>query len=136
MTELVPSLHRAVHAIGVFLDRELGDLELTQAEAHVLAHLASSGSRTVGELHRAFGHRRSTLTSVLDRLEGRGCVSRELNPSDRRTFRIVSTAEVTKAGRRVLAALESIEQAALVDVPAQDVAACSDVLARIEAAAR
>jgi DNA-binding MarR family transcriptional regulator len=132
---LVPALHRAVHAIAVFLDRELGELELTQADAHVLAHLAASGPRTVGELHRGFGHRRSTLTSVLDRLEARGYVSRELNPSDRRTFLIISTAEGTKVGRQVLAVLAGLEEAGLTDVSAQDVAAFRRVLAAIEAAA-
>src|SRR5437867_3810465 len=86
-----------------------GIRRLAQAEAHVLAHLAESGPSTVGQLHRAFGHRRSTLTSVLDRLEGRGHVRRELNPADRRTFTIVPTVSGKKAGRRARAALAQIE---------------------------
>ena len=131
---LVPALHRAVHAIALSLDRSLGDL--TQAEAHVLAHLAASGPRTVGELHRAFGHRRSTLTSVLDRLEGRGYVRRELNRDDRRTFTIVPTAAGKAAGKRALAALEQIESAALAETSDADLAAFRRVLERIEATAR
>jgi len=131
---LVPALHRAVHAIALSLDRSLGDL--TQAEAHVLVHLAASGPSTVGQLHRAFGHRRSTLTSVLDRLEGRGHVRRELNPADRRTFTIVPTAAGKKAGGRARAALEQIESAALAGTSDADVAAFRRVLERIEAGAR
>jgi DNA-binding MarR family transcriptional regulator len=131
---LVPALHRAVHAIALSLDRTLGDL--TQAEAHVLAHLAESGPSTVGQLHRAFGHRRSTLTSVLDRLEGRGHVRRELNPADRRTFTIVPTAGGKKAGRRARAALEQIESSVLVETSDAELAAFRRVLERIEAAAR
>jgi len=131
---LVPALHRVVHAIALSLDPTLGDL--TQAEAHVLAHLAESGSSTVGQLHRAFGHRRSTLTSVLDRLEGRGHVRRELNPADRRTFTIVPTAAGKKAGRRARAALERIESAALAETSDAELAAFRRVLERIEAAAR
>jgi len=131
---LVPALHRAVHAIALSLDRTLGDL--TQAEAHVLAHLAESGPSTVGQLHRAFGHRRSTLTSVLDRLEGRGHVRRELNPADRRTFTIVPTVSGKKAGRRARAALAQIESAALAETSDAELAAFRRVLERIEAAAR
>ena len=131
---LVPALHRAGHAIGVSLDRILGDL--TQAEAHVLAHLDEHGASTVGELHRAFGHRRSTLTGILDRLEQRGLVRRELNPADRRTFTIVPTGAGKKAGRRAQGELQRIEQAALAGISDADRDAFWRVLERIEAAAR
>jgi len=35
----------------------------------------------IGTLHREFGHERSTLTSILDRLERRKLIRRELNPT-------------------------------------------------------
>jgi DNA-binding MarR family transcriptional regulator len=80
---LVAAIERATHLLGLYLERQTG---VTQVEAHVLARLGRAGPSSPGELHRLFGHRRSTLTNVLDRLEARGYVRRELNPSDRRSF--------------------------------------------------
>ena len=48
-------------------------MDLDQARVHVLSLRAASLVRiTVGEVHPAFGHRRSTVTAMLDRLERRG----------------------------------------------------------------
>ncbi len=105
---IVPSLHRATHRIGLWLDRH--GAGVTQAEGHVLAALAGAETRTVGELHRDLAHRRSTLTSVLDRLESRGLVTRSVAAADRRSFEV----RLTPAGRvvatRTLAALASLER--------------------------
>src|SRR5436190_936908 len=89
---LIPGIHRATHRLGLVIGSSLG---VSQAEAHILQHLATSGDSTVGELHRAFAHRRSTLTSVLDRLDENGLVRRTASRADRRTF-VVS---LTAAGR-------------------------------------
>jgi DNA-binding MarR family transcriptional regulator len=93
---LIPAIHRATHRIGLYLAllREHG---LAQGEAHILAHLAQSGPATIGALHEALAHKRSTLTSILDRLVERGFVIRETGTQDRRTF-VVS---LTRKGRRV-----------------------------------
>jgi len=79
MEEIVAPLERAVHALGL----RLSSPGLTQAEAHVLARLAD-GAASLGELHRSFGHKRSTLTAVVDRLETKGLVTRGATPDDRR----------------------------------------------------
>ena len=79
---LIPELHRATHRIGIYLD----SLGITQGEGHILEHLAVSGDSTVAELHRALAHRRSTLTSILDRLADRRFITRESDPRDRRSF--------------------------------------------------
>jgi DNA-binding MarR family transcriptional regulator len=68
---LIPAIHRATHRIGLYLEL-LRDHHLAQGEAHILAHLAQSGPATVGALHEALAHKRSTLTSILDRLVERG----------------------------------------------------------------
>ena len=94
--EYVAQLHRAVHAIGFFIDRRFGP-DLTQPEAMILLLLAEHGSSSINEVHGAFLHRRSTLTSVLDRLEKKSFVSREIDPGDRRSIRI----SLTRSGRRL-----------------------------------
>ncbi|HET7746550.1 MAG TPA: MarR family transcriptional regulator [Vicinamibacteria bacterium] len=95
---LVPPIHRATHRIGLYL-ADLREHGLSQGEAHILAHLATSGAATVGELHAGLAHKRSTLTSILDRLAARALVTREVGAEDRRTFVV----DLTARGRRVAA---------------------------------
>ena len=88
-----------------------------QGEAHILAHLADSGSASVGELHEVLAHKRSTLTSILDRLVERGFVTREAGIKDRRTFIV----ELTRDGKRVAVEtnrhLLDLEQAVRANLP-------------------
>lgn len=130
---LIPQIHRATHGLGLRIASSLG---VTQAEAHILQHLASAGDGTVGELHRAFAHRRSTLTSVLDRLEERGLVLRTASRKDRRTFLVSLTPEGKIAAARVHSDLQGLERAALSDVAERDLKGFANVLAAIEAALR
>ena len=130
---LIPSIHRATHRIGLHI-AELKDPKVNQAEAHVLAHLAGAGDATIGEVHRAFGHKRSTLTSILDRLEERRLIERTSDERDRRTFVVSLTRTGRTAARRVTAHLQAFEGRALLAVPSADLRAFLRVLERFEAA--
>ena len=131
---LIPSLHRATHQVGLYVSGIPG-LGVTQAEAHILDHLASHGSCTVGQLHRAFAHRRSTLTSVLDRLADRGLIRRDSSEADRRTFVISLTAGGRPVAARVHDALGRLEARALADAAPRDREGFETVLAALEKAA-
>jgi DNA-binding MarR family transcriptional regulator len=109
---LIPRLHRATHAVALALAAE-PELDVNQAEAHVLAHLRETRDARISELHRRFGHRRSTLTSVLDRLEERGLIERASDPDDRRSFVITLTADGRAVAARVHRLLAAIERDAL-----------------------
>jgi DNA-binding MarR family transcriptional regulator len=106
---LIPEVHRATHRIGIFLD----SLGITQGEAHILSHLAASGDTSIAELHRALAHRRSTLTSILDRLAERQYISRESDPNDRRSFIVRLSTKGKMAAARVHRELACIEEGAL-----------------------
>jgi len=108
-------LERAVHAVAL----ALAPLQMSQAEAHVLARLAH-GPAGVGDLHRAFGHKRSTLTAVLDRLEQRGYVRRTPDPHDRRSVVVSLTAEGKPAARRVRRAVTELERRILAGCSPED----------------
>jgi DNA-binding MarR family transcriptional regulator len=106
----IPWVHRATHRISLWLDADEPPLEVSQGEAHLLAHLAEVGSCSVGDLHRAFAHKRSSLTSYLDRLEARDYVSRSPHPKDRRSFLVSLTlagAPIAARVHRRLALLEA-----------------------------
>jgi DNA-binding MarR family transcriptional regulator len=109
--ELIFSIHRATHRIGLYIQRHAPDL--TQPEAHILCHLHESGDSALSDLHRAFAHKASTLTSVLDRLDSRGLVTRESSSKDRRSFVIRLTGRGKKKAAKIHRQLESLEAGVL-----------------------
>ena len=128
---LVPSIHRATHRIGLYL-AGLRDDGLSQGEAHILALLATSGPATIADLHRGLAHKRSTLTSILDRLAGRGFITREVGANDRRTFLITPTARGRRAAARVHKHLTELEQAVGRRITSADIRGFKTVLAAVE----
>ena len=129
-SESVPSewsallaLQRATHATLQVLAAELVDLDLTASEINALANLADGQGRTVSELGAAVGARPTTLTSVLDRLERRGHITRGTRPGDRRAVLI----ELTPSGRltatTIRQAIADLERRALGDLPADAITA-------------
>jgi DNA-binding MarR family transcriptional regulator len=106
---LIRELERATHQVGAYLADQLRETGITQAEAHVLALLAGEGPLPVHSLVAAFGHRPSTLTSVLIRLEQRGLIERRINPADHRSFVILLTAQGTTIAGRVTEAVAAFE---------------------------
>jgi len=122
--QLVPFVHRTTHRIALHLE----PLGLSQGECHLLAHLAESGPCSVGELHQAFAHKRSTLTSYLDRLEARGDVVREVRPEDRRSFTVRLTRSGARNAARVHSTLLSLEDRALARLTERDLRGFQAVL--------
>src|SRR6266536_2278884 len=108
MLTLVPLIHRAKHRIGLFL-ADVRD-GLSQGEAHILARLWATHRATIAELHADLAHKRSTLTSILDRLVERGYVTREVGVDDRRTFVIALTPRGAAVARHVDARLRALER--------------------------
>lgn len=129
----IPHVHRATHRIGLHIQR-LDRHVVNQGEAHILAYLDEVGDATVADVHRAFAHRRSTLTSILDRLEERKLVARRTDTRDRRSFVISLTADGRRLAQRVTAHLEQFEKRILQRVSSADLRACLRVLEAVEAA--
>lgn len=108
--QLAPALERATHTLALWIERTFRDVGLTQAEAHVLAYLARHPNATINDLHTSFGHKRSTLTSILDRLETRGWSVRAPHPTSRRLVALELTAAGQAIGERINGALHSVEE--------------------------
>ena len=129
--QFVHPVQRATHRIGLYID-ELNAPRLTQGEAHILALLAESSPVTVAELHRGLAHKRSTLTSILDRLADRKLITRTTGESDRRTFVVSLTAAGRRLARRVRDHLADLERRVGRKVKSSDVEGFSRVLAILE----
>jgi DNA-binding MarR family transcriptional regulator len=128
---LIPSVHRATHRIGLYLASGQTDA-LSQGESHILALLATSSPLTIGELHKGLAHKRSTLTSILNRLVARGLVTREVGETDRRTFVVTLTAKGRRIAREVFQQLADLERAVTNHVSESDLTAFARVLDAIE----
>ena len=133
---LIAHLHKATHQVGLYIHRELSEIAISQAEAHVLSHLSARGPCSIADVHHSFGHRRSTLTSILNRLEERGLIAREIHPEDRRSVLL----RLTRAGKPVASkarrTLERLEAAALSGVSERQEAAFVAVIEAIQTAAQ
>ena len=127
----VHPVHRATHRIGLYLDN-LGETGLTQGEAHILAMLADSPPVKVADLHRGLAYKRSTLTSILDRLEHRGFITREVGKTDRRTFLVMLTAKGRNLARRVSRHLLDLERKVVRRVSFADIKGFKNVVSVLE----
>lgn len=127
----VHPIHRATHRIGLYLD-DLRERGLTQGEAHILALLAYSRWANVADLHHGLAHKRSTLTSILDRLARRRLVTRAVGQKDRRTFVVRLTAKGRRLAQRVQRHLRSLERAVARRVSATDIKRFIKVLTALE----
>lgn len=111
------ALQRATHATLQLIAAELADLDLTASEINALANLADGQGRTVSQLGAAAGTRPTTLTSVLDRLERRGHITRGTIAGDRRSVLVELTDSGQAAAAVIRQALTALESRALDGLP-------------------
>jgi DNA-binding MarR family transcriptional regulator len=131
---VVLALQRATHHTLHALSAALADLNLSAAEINALANLGEGGTLSVRQLSARTGTRASTLTGLLDRLENRGYLVRELDPSDRRSFRLPLTGLGQEVAARALAAVADLERAALSRLDATQLAGYHAVITALQEA--
>jgi DNA-binding MarR family transcriptional regulator len=90
---LAGALVQTMHVLQDLYAETSRPLGLTPQQAHLLCVLLA-GPLGMTELSRILSIERSSLTSMVDRLERRDLVARIPNPSDRRAFQI----ELTRPG--------------------------------------
>jgi DNA-binding MarR family transcriptional regulator len=135
-SSVIAALEAAVHRVLDHLAAELSDLGLRHAEINALAQLEPGVPRPVGELVVATGQRPSTLTGVLDRLEGKRLLRRRVNAADRRSFTVELTAAGARAAARVRATFAALDERVLGDVPPAAADGFLDVLRALERQAK
>lgn len=104
------ALQRAAHVTVRVLQADLVDLDLGPSEINALANLSDGVGRTVSQLGTAVGARPTTLTSVLDRLERRGLVTRTNRADDRRSVLVELTPGGTEVAAEVMCAIARLER--------------------------
>jgi DNA-binding MarR family transcriptional regulator len=131
---VVLALQKATHHTLHTLSAELSDLSLNAAEINALANLGDGGTVNVRQLSDRTGTRASTLTGILDRLENRGYLTRELDPADRRSFRLPLTETGQAVAGRVLTAVADLERHALARLSATQIAGYHAVITALQEA--
>ena len=119
---VILTLHRATHATLHALAARLAGLGLNTSEINAMANLADGRTRSIRELASDTASKPTTLTSVLDRLVGKGYVTRELDPADRRSFLVSLTARGRRVADTARAALRELERTALAEISDADLA--------------
>ncbi|MEU4391462.1 MarR family transcriptional regulator [Kribbella sp. NPDC023855] len=89
-SELVGSLVTLMHVLQDLYAETSRPLGLTPQQAHLLCVLLG-GPQGMTDLSRILSIERSSLTSMVDRLERRSLVSRNAHPTDRRACQIALT---------------------------------------------
>lgn len=162
--ELILGLHQATHATLHALTARFAAVGLSASEINLLANLAQEpvqesapgrapamarephqgraagpapgGAQRIGALAAATATRPTTLTSVLDRLERRGYVTRELDPADRRSFLVSLTAAGRPIADAVRQAVLALGDRALGQISAADRAGFQTVVRALAEACR
>jgi DNA-binding MarR family transcriptional regulator len=131
---VVLALQRATHHTLHALSAALADLHLSAAEINALANLGEGGTLSVRQLSERTGTRASTLTGLLDRLENRGYLVRELDPSDRRSFRLPLTDLGQGVAARARVAIADLERESLSRLDATQLAGYHAVVTALQEA--
>ncbi len=119
-SEITWLLHRAAQRMHAATGEQAQKHGITMRDYIVLSALHLTPNLTQVELAKTLGLDKTTLMTLLDRLEGAGLVVRRSDPHDRRA----RIPEITKAGNtlriKVARACERVESAVLGDAsPAQ-----------------
>ena len=134
--KVVSPLHKAMRQMSLHLGEQVRSQGLEGAEGHLLAYVAAYGPVRVGELRRVFGHKPSTLTGLLDRLERAGWIVRSVDPRDRRGFLIEATPSGASKGVEARRVVEAFEETLLARVQKRDLEGFGRVLEALDEVTR
>lgn len=96
---VVRELVRAYQAFRSYSDAHIRQLGLTSSQFDVISTLGNTPGMTFNKLAEKTLTTKGELTGIIDRLEKKGLVRREVPPEDRRSFLAILTPE----GERVFA---------------------------------
>jgi DNA-binding MarR family transcriptional regulator len=91
-------IHQAHRQASLHIDVLLADLSITAQEGQLLAFVSARDGVPVTAIVRLLGVPKSTVTSLLQRLEAAGLTRRGDNPADARSWLVFPTAKGQRRG--------------------------------------
>ncbi|MCK9187795.1 MarR family winged helix-turn-helix transcriptional regulator [Acidithiobacillus sp.] len=113
-------LAQAYHAFSAYSAAHVRQLGLTPAQFDVIATLGNTQGMPLSQLAQKTLITKGTLTGIIDRLEEKGLVRREVPAGDRRSFRAVLTPEGEALFSRVFPTHTAYLRQTFADVDADD----------------
>ncbi len=102
--KILRPLVEAFHAIFQVGDRHIRSMGLTPAQFDVIAELGGTQGMTCVELSHSTLLAKASLTGIIDRLESKGLLERQVVPHDRRATHICLTRKGESLYRKVFPA--------------------------------
>lgn len=136
MLKFLSPVHKAVRQIAVWFENHMEGMPVAPQEGHMLSYLRSYSPCPIAELVRVFGQKHSTMTSMLDRLEGQGMIERRVNPEDRRSFLVSLTRKGKSQAKEIQKLVEKIEGEIGRRVTAENLAGFNATMKAIEDATK
>ncbi|ARV58915.1 MarR family transcriptional regulator [Nostocales cyanobacterium HT-58-2] len=90
---VIRELVRAYQAFKSYSDADIRQMGLTSSQFDIIATLGNTSGMTFNQLAEKTLTTKGELTGIIDRLEKKGLVRREVPPEDRRSFLAVLTPE-------------------------------------------
>ena len=134
--DILSPLHRATRQITLYLEAyiKLEDIDLSTDEGHALSYIAAYGPCPTGNVQRVLGVRRSTLSSMLKRLEKRGLITRSNDPNDARILLVEVSADGAAFAKEAEKVGKQLERKIRQQLQASDLVAFDRVIAAVHAA--
>lgn len=125
-------LRRAADAVDHYVESELGEWGVTTAQYGVLLHLSKGEPLSLSDLSGLIFRSNSTLTSLIDRMERDGLVTRVAHANDRR----ITTVALTPKGQGLLLEIRGHHRPFLADMMScltpQELTRLTELLNKVE----
>lgn len=126
------SIKRAMNVIRADLRDVLDPMDLRMITFSALTLIGDNPALSQAQLAAALSVERPNLVAVIDELAGRGLISREKVPTDRRTYALRLTTQGARLLARATEAVQAHEDKLLEGLDPDDLATLRRVLADIE----
>ncbi|MCD6552142.1 MarR family transcriptional regulator [Thermotoga sp.] len=135
--EILRTLFSLVMKFSRFLppSEEISNMKTT--ELYAFLYIALFGPKKMKEIADFLSTTRSNVTNVVDSLEERGLVLREMDPDDRRTFRVILTERGRRTFKEILYNFDRLVRSVLEKFSEEDLRVVSEGFERmVEALSR
>ncbi len=131
-------LNKAARLSKLKVNQKLSEFGLTFPQLLIIKHLVDSGpedheiiKHTPAAIAEYLGYDRPTITGILDRMEKQGFVSREANPTDRRSQTIILTPKSKALLQKMDRVFEEVTQKTLTGFQTTEIGEIKTYLLRI-----
>jgi DNA-binding MarR family transcriptional regulator len=130
------SVHGAYHAMVRRLQTAMRDIGVGPSDAFVLISLSHNPLSPPADLRLALGLHRSTLLSILDRLERRGMIVRSRSTFDGRRFELRLTNSGQRAADQASVVVDDLEEELRLFISPQQRGAAAEAFGSMVAVSR